>query len=770
MVRRESSFETRNTGTGMPGCTVVSGDVRERSVRVSRLSFFLGRFGSKTANAGELPGRTDIGDDEELELRKNTVREEFADFDENFELREQIADGGQGLISRAVDKKLNRIVAVKTLNGTLKERSSSRNAFVAEARVTGRLDHPAVVPVHGLYSDSVGNLHLAMKLVRGDTLKEYLDKTASLYRRMPRRQVERGERKMLQQRLEIFLRVCEAVAYAHHRKVIHRDLKPENIMIGSFSETYVMDWGIAEHQSWKDAGSASGKFSGTVQYAAPEIINNQAYDSRSDIYSLGLILFEMVYLKPAYPSGSMPEAVEMARKGRIAFCDHRFRCRVDRDLTMIVRKALAPLPAERYQNVKSLMKDLRSYLRCDEVSANPDGIRGRLFRSFRRNYRPLLLIWGMLLLGCMCLVSLFLYREMEKQAVRRQTEAAFSEIYSKGVHAATQFDFRLHSLENLLNTLSWETSLLLERPAAGGEEMTFYGFSGAARPEGEPSGFAYSPVYRRKIDLDTFVYLVPRAVRPETVELRGTLLKLDPLRRGFFRLVSQSLAEVSPVPAGEEKQKEMIRSFVKPPFAWVYVGLKSGLYVCYPYHDDCDGDYDPRQRPWYRLAEEAADRQAVWSEPYIGHGAAGKAGRGELIVTCARAVTGDDGRVLGVAAADITLARLREMMLQNVNTSRAVTNRYLVDEGGRIIIGSGSGPEDETAPEDGGFRQFPNPELLRTIRDRRNGRLFVTEDGVRRLYFFQKIETVGWMYIERIDFAEMLRSKHKTTNKLSDIV
>lgn len=88
MVRRESSFETRNTGTGMPGCTVVSGDVRERSVRVSRLSFFLGRFGSKTANAGELPGRTDIGDDEELELRKNTVREEFADFDENFELRE----------------------------------------------------------------------------------------------------------------------------------------------------------------------------------------------------------------------------------------------------------------------------------------------------------------------------------------------------------------------------------------------------------------------------------------------------------------------------------------------------------------------------------------------------------------------------------------------------------------------------------------------------------------------------------------------------------
>ena len=125
---------------------------------------------------------------------------------------------------------------------------------------------------------------------------------------------------------------------------------------------------------------------------------------------------------------------------------------------------------------------------------------------------------------------------------------------------------------------------------------------------------------------------------------------------------------------------------------------------------------------------------------------------------------------LDETAADITLARLREMMLQNVNTSRAVTNRYLVDEGGRVIIGSGSGPEDETAPEDGGFRQFPNPELLRTIRDRRNGRLFVTEDGVRRLYFFQKIETVGWMYIERIDFAEMLRSKHKTTNKLSDIV
>lgn len=287
---------------------------------------------------------------------------------------------------------------------------------------------------------------------------------------------------MLQQRLEIFLRVCEAVAYAHHRKVIHRDLKPENIMIGSFSETYVMDWGIAEHQSWKDAGSASGKFSGTVQYAAPEIINNQAYDSRSDIYSLGLILFEMVYLEAGLSVRLDAGGGRNGAKGAHRVLRSPFPRRVDRDLTMIVRKALAPLPAERYQNVKSLMKDLRSYLRCDEVSANPDGIRGRLFRSFRRNYRPLLLIWGMLLLGCMCLVSLFLYREMEKEAVRRQTEAAFSEIYSKGVHAATQFDFRLHSLENLLNTLSWETSLLLERPAAGGEGMAFYGFSGAARP------------------------------------------------------------------------------------------------------------------------------------------------------------------------------------------------------------------------------------------------------------------------------------------------
>lgn len=96
MVRRESSFETRNTGTGMSGCTVVSGDVRESSVRVSRFSFFLGWFGSKTVNAGELPGRTDIGDDEEPELRKTAVRESLPISTKalNFGSRSRTADKG----------------------------------------------------------------------------------------------------------------------------------------------------------------------------------------------------------------------------------------------------------------------------------------------------------------------------------------------------------------------------------------------------------------------------------------------------------------------------------------------------------------------------------------------------------------------------------------------------------------------------------------------------------------------------------------------------
>ena len=717
----------------------------------SRLSFLTGILGTRTVNVSEMLNN-DTEERDELRVQKRPPSEEdFADFESNFELKEKIADGGQGRINRAVDRKLCRVVALKSLHDKLKDQSNSRNAFLAEARITAQLDHPAIVPVHGIYSDSEHGLHLAMKLIKGSTLRRYLEKILSLYRLLPKSQVRWNERKLLPQRLDIFLRVCEAVSYAHHKKVIHRDLKPENIMIGSFNETYVMDWGISEHQARKNEARSNGKFSGTIQYIAPEVINLQHYDSRSDIYALGLILFETVFLKRAYPSETTEEALDKAQSCLVDSYEHFYKCPVDRDLKMIIRKALAPAPSDRYQNVKALAKDLRSYLRMEEVTANPDHFLGKLIRQFRHHYKLMLFFCMVLLLSLMSAFSYFLCDEMRSRAMQQDYDAALAEIYSQGIHSGSQFDYRLHSLESLLSAITWETALLLEGPMPDKSPGRIYSYLDGARKDTAPPGLAYAPTFGRNIDLDHFAYKEPPGGK--TVSQDNILQKLYPLKWGFFRAVAKSVSEGNPVPASDTELKKVIATQMKPPFTWVYVSLKSGLHICYPYHSDYDPAYDPRERPWYRAAVQAKRHQAVWGTPYIDG-----VKNPELVITCSQAIIGKDGRLLGVAGADISLNWILDMLSKTGNMSPAVKNKYLIDEDGRVLVDS----KGKVSPDQQGSirqKQFHDPELLQTMWRRKNGRIFVRENGRQYLYFFVKIDTVRWLYVERIDFTKLLYAK-----------
>ena len=192
---------------------------------------------------------------------------------------------------------------------------------------------------------------------------------------------------------------------------------------------------------------------------------------------------------------------------------------------------------------------------------------------------------------------------------------------------------------------------------------------------------------------------------------------------------------------------------MKPPFTWVYVSLKSGLHICYPYHSDYDPAYDPRERPWYRAAVQAKRHQAVWGTPYIDG-----VKNPELVITCSQAIIGKDGRLLGVAGADISLNWILDMLSKTGNMSPAVKNKYLIDEDGRVLVDS----KGKVSPDQQGSirqKQFHDPELLQTMWHRKNGRIFVRENGRQYLYFFVKIDTVRWLYVERIDFTKLLYAK-----------
>ncbi|MBP5230373.1 MAG: serine/threonine protein kinase, partial [Clostridia bacterium] len=162
--------------------------------------------------------------------------------DEEYRRGKVFAEGGQGIIREGIDLNLHRLVAIKTLK-TQPEDQFTRGQFIQEARVTAQLSHPAIIPIYSLNTDDEDGLHLVMKLVDGKTLKNYLDQLDHEYRTSGIGQFD--ERKSLMYRLEIILRVCDALDYAHSRNIMHCDLKPENIMLGEYREVYVMDWGLA---------------------------------------------------------------------------------------------------------------------------------------------------------------------------------------------------------------------------------------------------------------------------------------------------------------------------------------------------------------------------------------------------------------------------------------------------------------------------------------------------------------------------------------------
>jgi Leucine-rich repeat (LRR) protein/tRNA A-37 threonylcarbamoyl transferase component Bud32 len=326
----------------------------------------------------------------------------------------EIARGGMGIIYRALDRRLERDVAMKVLadrpgrgrdgsGGT----SRTRDRFLAEARINGRLEHPNIVPVHTIGADPAGRPYFTMKLVRGRSLADLL---------ADRRRGQGAELGMAGL-LGLFLDVCNAVAYAHSQGIIHRDLKPANIMVGDFGETLVMDWGLARvlrgqrqtstatHRaavpdvaaddlqtlvaSLSSGGATEdGVVEGTPCYMPPEQARGDiaSLDERSDVYALGAILYEMLCLRPPVGGPHVRAILDAVLAGRIVPPSDRVPERaVSPELSAVAMRCLASDPAARYATVAALKQDIERFLEHRAVSARPDTAWQALVKLVRRN-------------------------------------------------------------------------------------------------------------------------------------------------------------------------------------------------------------------------------------------------------------------------------------------------------------------------------------------------------------------------------------------------
>ncbi len=276
-----------------------------------------------------------------------------------FELVEEIGRGGMGVVYRARQRSLGRDVAIKKLKvpGEDVERK-----FLAEALVTGRLDHPNIVPVYDVGESATGEALLAMKLVDGVSWKRLLRPKTDAEKRRAEATDQEGH-------LRILLGVCNAIAFAHSRGIVHCDLKPENVMVGEFGEVLVMDWGLAcdvrddrppaEAAEYLHKSELDAPF-GTPAYMAPEQAWGHGHEVGpwTDVYLLGAILHEVVVGRPPHVGGGA-----MAVLWRAAHSEpHDYDASVPSDLAKICHVAMARKPEERFPSVTAFAEAVRDHL------------------------------------------------------------------------------------------------------------------------------------------------------------------------------------------------------------------------------------------------------------------------------------------------------------------------------------------------------------------------------------------------------------------------
>jgi serine/threonine protein kinase len=269
---------------------------------------------------------------------------EWPDAAPRYEVRGRLGRGGMGAVYAAHDRTLDREVALKVLDAP-DQPAGAAARLLNEASILARLEHPGIVPVHDAGTLADGRAFYVMKLVRGLRLSEELS------RRQP----------SIAERLDTFLRICDAVAFAHAHGILHCDLKPENVMLGPFGEVLVMDWGVAT--SLSSGTRARGVVEGTPGFMSPEQqAGDGAIDVRADIYALGSML-ETMLPKP------MP-----------------------RPLAAIADHAREPRADDRYATVDALARDVTRFRDGARVDAYQETVFERVARFYRRYRVPIVLV------------------------------------------------------------------------------------------------------------------------------------------------------------------------------------------------------------------------------------------------------------------------------------------------------------------------------------------------------------------------------------------
>lgn len=654
---------------------------------------------------------------------------------DRYEFLGSVGSGAMGDVHLAKDNTLHRNVAYKVMSPDLSANPIQATKFANEAEITAQLEHPNIVPVYAQESST----SYTMKLVEGRTLEQILEET-----RKQELAQNLDEEHSLEARLNLFVKLCDALEYAHSRGVIHRDLKPENIMVGAFGEVYVMDWGIAK--VFDPGGPKSVTLSrkpldegeliiGTAGYMSPEQAegHNHELNGASDQYALGLILFEMVSLNYAV-TGKVPLKIVMRHQdGEKDPLKHITGKAIPREIVSIIHKATAKGIEHRYASVGDLADDLRRYLRGDAVLARPDTPFQMLIRWMGKHREATLMAFLLLFTSSFVMVmGIFQWNQIMKARaqVAAQQESNLRTLVAK---QASLIDGSFLKYEGLLSVIATATQDRVERGEQAKVEDLY--FASSFEEEGAPrEHLVTSEHYGQDVDLlHGSIVMLDEAGRMGSEDARQMALLAPLLKKTLLRSYSEEATRFT----NNRAQDLMTKKGV--PVSWSFMGLESGAYMAYPGHGGFEDDYDYRDTEWYQRGS-ASKGGPTWGSPKVDPFGLNR------ILTCVQKLEDETGNLVGVVGIDVTFNYLIDkLMVPDEWTDLGEVETYLIDEEGYIVVRSAwRGQETRASLRSSALRMstFPHPEVVADIKAKRSG----AKSSLGQLVMYHRLNSTGWYF------------------------
>ncbi len=671
-------------------------------------------------------------------------------FAERFQFICDFSGGGMGKISKARDLAFDRVIAVKSLRDEFQNDAETVKAFIEECRLNAKLDHPSIVPVYDLGRGKSGSWEVAMKFINGSSLNRFISMIRETYDK--KKVSVKQEHHALLSRLEYFLKICAVVEYCHSLKVVHGDIKPDNILLGKFGEVYLMDWGCA-----RPIGSVPENLTGTPNFLPPEFLETHVVTPQVDVYSLGMVLFEMATLRRGKTSCSVGESQSHLTCCDVNnpdnYCHYLPSLKICGRLKAIILKALNPDPRERYETVDALASDVRHFIYDEEVSAAPDHLFQTFFRlMYRHRMKTVFTAGGIFLLLCgMLFYSYYRANVIEQQKTTMMMQRLRLQAYTSNLAAAVEKNFLAAQAQLLLFADNLIEDVQEDLDLSG----RFYDVNDYKSGKTSPPGMILSPYYGNPINLKSIVRFPPeKQVDVSQQRLLGPNQFITLCRKIIgYDLKSSDVNEF------QEAASELLTGHST--IQRLFVHWANDVRYSYPGMYESQDTRTYRSR-WLTDAKLRKRKKIAWSSPYIG-----LAKLSPARIACRYPMYGrGDDEYLGVAGLELRLEKLVYPVML-ANALDPVHELYMVDNRNNILtVVKGTVflyDKNSEIPSN----RMPQEVILNLAERLKDNQMQQFEAKIQDQNYFVAgavIKTVDCILIQMIEFNAMKTHDHRDVN------